>query len=176
MSELVVIAFHSLDGADRLLTRFDELRAKSLIDLDDAVVAVHSGKGGLRLKQSINPRRQTRQGLISGALFGTLVGALLANPLAGLAAGSAIGGVTGALSGRLADFEISDDFIRDVGRSLGPDSSALFLLVRRVKPEEVLKEIEGCGGHVIRSTLQPSHEARLEAVLSGQQEQAHAPA
>jgi uncharacterized membrane protein len=170
VSELVVIAFASPDEADRLLTRLDELERDSLIDLDDAVIAVRNRVGRVRLKQSITTRRETRQGVLSGALFGTLIGALFLNPLAGLAAGSAIGGATGALTGSLLDFEISDDFIRDVGRSLRPNSSALFLLVRRVKPEQVLKELEGFDGQVIRSTLSSAQEARLETVLRKQQE------
>jgi uncharacterized membrane protein len=169
MSDLVVIAFDSSDQADRLLTRFDEFRRDWLIELDDAVVAVRSSKGELRLKQSITARRQTRQGLLSGALFGTLVGALLLDPLAGLAVGSAIGGATGALTGNLLDFGIRDDFIREVGRSLRPGSSALFLLFRRVKAEEVLRDIEGFGGKVIRSTLSQAQEARLERALSSEQ-------
>jgi len=176
MSEIVVIAFDSPEAADRLLNRFDELRRDWLIELDDAVIAVRSSDGAVRLKQSITPRRQTRQGLLSGALFGTLIGALLLDPLAGLAVGSAIGGATGALTGRLLDFGIGDDFIREVGRSLRPGSSALFLLFRRVKVDEALKHVEGFGGKVIRSTLSPARESRLEQALSHQQEGASVPA
>lgn len=168
MSELVVVAFDSPQGADRLLTKLDELERDWLIDLDDAVVVVRNGSGRLRLKQSITPAGETRQGVVSGALFGSLVGALILNPLAGLVAGAAIGGATGALAGNLVDFEISDEFIRDVGRKLRPNSSALFLLVRRAKPEQLLKEIEGFDGYVLRSTLTSSQEARLGAALSRQ--------
>lgn len=174
MSELVVIAFDTPEGADQLLTRLDELKRDSLIDLNDAVIAVRTSHGCVRLKQSITARRETQQGLISGVLFGTLIGLLFLDPLVGLAAGStiggAIGGATGALAGRLADFEISDDFIRAVGRRLRPNSSALFLLVRRVNPEAVLKELAGFGGHVIHSTLSQAQEARLGAALARQQE------
>ena len=170
MSKLVVIAFDSPEQADRLLTRLDELRRNWLIELHDAVIAVRSAKGEVRLKQSITSRRETHQGLLSGALFGTLIGAVLLDPLAGLAVGSAIGGATGALASRLVDFGISDDFVAEVGRSLRPNSSALFLLFRRVNADKVLKEIEGFGGNVIRSTLAQAQEARLEKALSHQQE------
>ena len=130
------------------------------------MIAVRKSTGPVLLKQSISSRSEARQGLISGALFGTLVGALVLNPLAGLAVGSVIGGATGALTGSLLDFEISDEFVRDVGRSLRPNSSALFLLVRRMSPEEVLKEFQGTEGHLVRSTLSPVQEARLEEALS----------
>jgi len=36
------------------------------------------------------------------------------------------------------DYGIDDKFIRSLGENLKPDSSALFLLVRKVQPEEVL--------------------------------------
>jgi uncharacterized membrane protein len=130
------------------------------------VIAVRDSAGNVRLKQSITPRSEARQGFISGALFGTLVGALLLNPLAGLAAGSVIGGATGALTGSLLDFEISDDFVREVGRRLSPNSSALFLLVRGMKPEAFLRELQDSGGHVLLSTLSPAQEARIEEALS----------
>lgn len=126
------------------------------MDLDDAVVAITDSAGHVRLKQSITSRSEAQLGLISGALFGTLIGALLLNPLAGLAAGSIIGGATGALTGSLLDFEISDDFVRRVGRSLRPNSSALFLLVRGMKREEVLMELEGSGDHVRRKRRVPA--------------------
>ena len=173
IAELVVIAFDSPEEADRLLTRLDQLQRHLSLELDDAVIAVRNSGGHVRLKQSITLGSETRQGLLAGALFGTLIGALVLNPLAGLAAGSLIGGAMGALTGSLLDFEISDDFVREVGLRLRPNSSALFLLVRRMKPEEVLKEFQGSGGHVLLSTLPPAQEARLEEVLSRHREAAH---
>lgn len=170
MSELVVMTFDSPGEADQVLTRLGELERDSLIDLDDAVVAIRDGKGKVRLKQSITVSTQARTGLLSGALFGTFIGLLFFDPLGGLALGGAIGAGTGALSGRLLDFEISDDFIRQVGQSLGPNSSALFLLVRRVKPEKVLKELEAFHGHVRSSTLSQEQEERLQAALARSQQ------
>lgn len=105
-------------------------------------------------------------GTISGAFWGTLVGLLFLNPLAGLAIGGAVGAGTGALSGSLMDYGISDDFIRDLGHTLTPDSSALFLLVRRAQPEKVLAELSGYDGRILRSSLSPDEEARLKAAVS----------
>jgi uncharacterized membrane protein len=42
------------------------------------------------------------------------------------------------LSGALADYGINDDFIRSLGQTIEPGSSALFILVRRVIPDKVL--------------------------------------
>ena len=154
------------EDADRLLAKLDELVRQSSIDLDDVVIAACNSVGDVSLKQSITSRSQTRQGLISGALFGVLIGAIFLNPLAGFAAGSAIGGATGALTGSLLDFEISDHFVREVARRLRPNSSAVFVLVCSMKPDEVLKELQGFGGHVLLSTLPKAQVARLEEALS----------
>ena len=62
----------------------------------------------------------------------TLVGLLFLNPLAGLLIGAAAGAGAGALSGALADYGIDDDFIKSLGEQIGPDTSALFVLLRKV--------------------------------------------
>jgi uncharacterized membrane protein len=88
------------------------------------------------------------------------------NPLAGFAAGALIGAGTGALSGSLVDYGINDDFIRSIAETLKPDSSALFVLVRKAQPEKVLAELSGFRGQVLRSSLSPEQEARLQEALS----------
>ena len=100
-------------------------------------------------------------------MWGSLVGLLFLNPLIGLVAGAALGAGSGALSGSLADYGIDDDFIRSVGQTLQPNTSALFVLVRKAQPEKVLAEVSGFRGRVIRSSLSPEQERRLQAALSG---------
>ena len=48
-----------------------------------------------------------------------------------------------------------------------PESSALFVLVRKVQPEKVLSELSRFRGRVIRSSLSPEQEQRLQEALSG---------
>lgn len=170
MSELIVVGFDNPNDADRVLTELGRLRREYLIDLEDAVVAIRDPDGKVHIKQSISlVGRAASYGTISGALWGTLIGILFLNPLAGMAIGGAVGAGTGALSGSLVDFGISDDFIRDMGNTLAPDTSALFLLVRKVQPEKVLAELSGYSGRVLRSSLSPEQEARLQAALSREQ-------
>ena len=64
------------------------------------------------------------------------------------------------------DYGIDDDFIRSIGDTLKPDTSALFLLIRKSQPEKVLAELSGFRGHVIRSSLSPEQEAKLQAAIS----------
>ena len=164
MAELVVVGFDDPNEADRALTELARLQREYLIDLEDAVVAIRSPDGKLRLKQSVD---LVGVGAASGGLWGSLVGLLFLNPLIGLATGAALGAGAGALSGSLADYGIDDDFIQQIAETLQPNTSALFVLVRKAQPEKVLAEVARFRGRIIRSSLSPEQEARLQAALSG---------
>ena len=105
-------------------------------------------------------------GGLSGAFWGSLVGLLFLNPLAGFAVGGLVGAGRGALSGSLVDYGIDDNFIRSLAATLQPDTSALFVLGRKAQPEKVLAELSGFRGKVLRSSLSPEQEARLQAAIS----------
>ena len=167
MSELVVVGFDNPTDADRVLTELTRLQKEYLIDLEDAVVAIRSQDGSVRIKQSVNMLSLgAATGGLRGALWGSLIGLLFLNPLAGFAIGGAVGVGSGALSGSMIDYGINDDFIKSIGDTLKPDTSALFLLIRKAQPEKVLAELSGYKGHVIRSSLSPEQEAKLQAALS----------
>jgi uncharacterized membrane protein len=168
MAELVAVGFDNPQEADRVLTELARLQREYLIDLEDAVVAIRQPDGRVNLKQSINMiGTGAATGGLSGALWGSLVGLLFLNPLAGMAVGGLIGAGSGALSGSLVDYGIDDNFIRQVADTLQPNTSALFVLVRKVQPEKVLAELSQFRGRVLRSSLSPEQEARLQAALSG---------
>lgn len=167
MAELVAIGFDTQEEADRVLTELHRLQKEYLIDLNDAVVAVRSDDGKVRLKQSVGTvGLGAASGGLSGIFWGTLVGLLFLNPLAGLALGGAIGAGTGALAGALTDYGIDDNFIRSLAENMPPGSSALFILVRKVQPEKVLQEISKFNGRVLRTSLSPEQEQRLGEALS----------
>lgn len=167
MAELVVVGFDDPFQADRALTELTRLQKEHLIDLEDAVVAVRGNDDQLRIKQSVNLLGLgAASGGLWGALFGSLIGLMFLNPLIGLAAGGALGAGTGALSGKLADYGINDDFIRSLGQTLKRDTSALFLLVRKAQPEKVLAELSGFRGKILRSSLSPDQEAKLQQAIA----------
>lgn len=156
MSELVGVGFDEPNETDRALTQLTRLQKEYLIDLEDAVVAIRGSDGKLRLKQSVDlVGVGAASGGLWGAMWGSLVGILFMNPLIGLATGAALGTGAGALSGRLADYGINDEFIRSIGETLQPNTSALFVLVRIVQPEKVVDELRQFRGCVLRSSLSP---------------------
>jgi uncharacterized membrane protein len=166
MSELIVVGFNDPEEADRVLLRLSKLRKEYLIDIEDAVVVVRDEDGKVHLKQGINlVTAGATTGFVSGSLWGTLVGFLFLNPLAGFVLGSAIGVGAGALSGSLSDYGINDDFIKSLAETIPPNSSALFILVRKVQPEKVLAELSGVKGKVLRTSLSPEQEKKLQQAL-----------
>ncbi|NLS17421.1 DUF1269 domain-containing protein [Rhizobium sp. P40RR-XXII] len=166
MSELIVLGFDNADKADAVLNRLVQLEKEYLIDLEDAVIAVRDEAGKVRLKQSVNlTAAGAASGGLSGALWGSLVGLLFLNPLAGLVVGGAIGAGSGALAGSMADYGIDDDLIKKLAEAIPTNSSALFLLIRKVQPEKVLAEFKGEHARLLRTSLSPDQETRLRQVL-----------
>jgi uncharacterized membrane protein len=108
-------------------------------------------------------------GGLSGVLWGGLVGLLFLNPLAGMIVGGAVGAGSGALAGSLVDYGIDDNLIREIAQAIQPNSSALFLLVRKAQPEKVLAELGEIHGKIIRSSLSTEDERKLQAAISGMQ-------
>lgn len=167
MSEFVAVKFDGPEEADHVLNELRRLQAEYLIDLEDAVVVVRPAEGKVQLKQSLPlVRAGAVTGGLSGSLWGTLVGLLFLNPLAGFAVGGLVGAGAGALSGSLSDYGINDDFIRSLSEEICPDSSALFLLIRKVQPEKVLAELTRFNGKVLRTSLSPEQEQQLQAAIA----------
>jgi uncharacterized membrane protein len=166
MSDLIVVAFPGEDTADQVLNRLQALQKEHLIDLEDACVVVRDRHGKVHVKQAVNlVGLEAASGGAFGAMWGTLIGLLFLNPLAGLLTGAAFGAGAGALSGMLSDYGINDDFIRSLGDTLEPGTSALFVLVRRATLDKVLPEVRPFGGQVIRTSLSTEQEARLRRAL-----------
>jgi uncharacterized membrane protein len=99
-------------------------------------------------------------------LLGALVGLLFLNPLAGMAIGGITGAGFGALSGSLADYGIRDDFVRSIGETIPPGSSALFVLFRSITEDKVLPEIEPYKPRILKTSLSIEAETKLRTALS----------
>lgn len=166
MSDLIVVGFKGEDTADQVLNKLAALQKEHLIDLEDSCIVVRDHSGQVHLKQAMNlVRMGAASGGLSGAMWGSLIGLLFLNPLAGLLTGAAFGAGAGALSGALVDYGIDDAFIRSLGATIEPGSSALFVLVRRVMPDKVLPELRPFGGTVLRTSLSNEQEERLRQAL-----------
>ncbi|MGH8010650.1 MAG: DUF1269 domain-containing protein, partial [Candidatus Binatia bacterium] len=106
-------------------------------------------------------------GLLSGAIWGGLVGLIFLNPLAGMALGGAVGAGAGALSGSLADYGIDDKFIMSLGETIPENSSALFVLLRKIQWDRVMADFPDLRGRVLKTSLSLEQERRLKEALEG---------
>jgi uncharacterized membrane protein len=158
MSELVVIGFDNEFRADEVRLMLLKLQKDYLIDLEDAVVAVKRGDGTVKLHQSYS---LPGAGALGGGFWGLLIGTLFLNPVLGAVAGAA----AGAAAGALADIGIDDHFMKELGATLKPGSSALFVLVRKATPDKVLDALQGIGGRILQTSLSHDDEAKLQAAL-----------
>lgn len=112
----------------------------------------------VRVKQS---QELVASGALSGGFWGLLIGLMFLEPLLGI-----FGAAVGALSGALTDIGIDDNFIRELGDTIEPGTSALFILVRKSTPDKVLDELSKFEGKVLRTSLSHVDEAKLQAALT----------
>jgi uncharacterized membrane protein len=162
MSDLVAIAFPTEAKAEEVRQKLLAMQKDYLIEMGDAVVAVKDTSGRIKLNQLINT---TAAGAVSGAFWGSLIGLIFLMPLAG----AALGAASGTLGGYLTDVGIDDKWMTDVATTIRPDTAALFILVRRMTTDKVLDGLKGEGGTVLKTSLDHTKEAALQAALTGAQ-------
>jgi uncharacterized membrane protein len=158
MSDLVAISFDDEHTAFEMRAELVKLQKEYLIEMDDVVVVTKDDKGKVKLHQAVN---LTAAGAMGGTFWGMLIGMIFLNPLVG----AAIGAGAGALSGKLRDIGISDDFMKELGETFKNNTSALFVLVRKVTPDKVLEELKGFRGKVLKTSLTKDKEEELRGVL-----------
>ena len=162
MSELIAIAFDDETTGFELRTELVKMQKEYLIELEDAVVVTRPSEDDIQLHQAVN---LTAAGAVGGGFWGALVGLVFLNPLLG----AAVGAGAGALAGRFSDIGINDDFMRDVGHSLQPGGSAVFILLRKMTADKVLARLEGFHhrGRILQTSLSQEDEQKLRDALLG---------
>ena len=158
MSNLVVIGFDDEHTAFEMRAALAKMQKEYLIEMEDVVVVTKDEKGKVKLHQAVN---LTAAGAAGGGFWGMLIGMIFLNPLLG----AAMGAGAGALSGKLRDIGISNNFMKELGETLTPGSSALFVLIRKATPEKVLEQLKQFKGRVVQTSLTAEKESELRAAL-----------
>jgi uncharacterized membrane protein len=91
-----------------------------------------------------------------------LFGLLFFIPFLGLAVGAA----AGAIAGGMSDVGIDDKFIKQVGESITPGTSALFLLVSGTVLDKVAEQTKDLKYEVLQTNLSGENEQKLRDALS----------
>jgi uncharacterized membrane protein len=179
MGDLIVVGFHGKHRAAEVLDQLQHLDDEWTINLEDGVAVYRRSNGKLRVEQSLT--LTGRQGGTLGAMVGILLGGLLIAPFTGGAsagaAAAAIGwnavalGSVGAVAGadqateKKDRYGISDDFVRQVSGMLQPGDSAIFALLTTIDRDEAARHFAQYGGKVLRTTLSPVNEAKLQETI-----------
>ena len=79
--------------------------------------------------------------------------------------------VAASESGLLNDYGIPDNFIRALGSTILPGTSAIFLLVRNFDEDKLLAGISKYEGTILKTSLNKEHEEKLRAALTHQHDQ-----
>jgi len=159
MRTLIALSFPDPDRAETVRQQLLSLQSSLLVDLEDAAVVVRKEDGKVKLHQTVD---LTARGTLSGGFWGTLLGLIFMSPIAGLAAGMAVG----AISGALADIGIEDAFMKKLGKTLQPGSSAVFFLVRQAALEKVMDRLHGLkDATVLHTNLDVDDERELRELV-----------
>jgi uncharacterized membrane protein len=167
MSDLIAIVYPSEAKAEEVRNKLFGLQREYLIKLGDAVIATKTESGKVKLNQIVNT---TAAGAAQGSFWGLLIGLIFLNPLVGVALGAA----SGAVGGALTDVGINDAFMRELSANLEPGKAALFVLIKEMTADKVLKEIESHGGTVLKTSLDETKEQVLRDALERASSQAAA--
>jgi uncharacterized membrane protein len=169
MSELIVFAFKTETGAEEMRDALQKMQKEHLIELEDAAVVVRKQDGKAKVKQATS---LVGAGALGGAFWGMLIGLLFFMPWLGLAAGA----LGGAIGGKFTDIGVDDKFIKEVGNTIEPGHSALFLLVQSATTDKVLPQLEKFDATVLQTSLSTEDEAKLRDTFSAHHEDEEATA
>ena len=160
MSDLIAITYDDQASGRSAFDALGEMQKMQVLTLEDAALAYKDEKGKVKVKQTLE-NQHTGSLATWGFFWGFFIGLLFGGPLFwGLATA-----LLGAIMGKSTDLGIDNKFIKEVGNSLEPGGSALFLLVAKATPDKALPELEKFGGHVYQTSLSDEDEENLRKVL-----------
>lgn len=159
MSTLVVVEYPDEFRAAEVLASLRRLNRDYLIDLEDACYVTKDARGKIKLHQNTT---LAGAGAAWGGMWGMLIGLLFFMPFLGLAIGAGMG----ALVGKFSDYGIDDKFAWQVAHDLQPNTSAIFMLVRKSTPDKVVPELAKYGGKILQTSLSKETEEKLQAAMN----------
>jgi uncharacterized membrane protein len=158
---MIVLAFDSETGATDARDDLYEMQKEELIKLEDAAVVIRREDGHVDVKQA---HSLVGAGALGGAFWGMLIGLIFLAPWLG----AAVGALSGAIGGKYSDVGIDDTFIEDVGETVEPGQSALFLLVADVEGERVVEELSQFDPTVLQTNLSSDDEEKLRDAFAAE--------
>src|SRR5436189_4742438 len=163
MSDLIAIGYPDETTALKAEKEAQRLAAELIVQ-PDAIASIARGQDG---KFKVTTTHHAVAGGSSyGMLWGLLFGVLFFVPVFGMTIGAGLG----ALMGKVEKSGIDHEFQKQVRDLLQPGTSALFMAVERVTPDEAVEALRKFGGTVLTSSLSREAEDKLQEALHGSKE------
>jgi uncharacterized membrane protein len=156
--EVVLAAFNDENGAEKALGELKQAKKDRLIGIRNAAVLWKDDKGKLHFKETADMRGG--KGAVIGGVIGGVVG-LIFPP--SILASAAVGAAVGGFSARLHDAGFPDDRLREVGKGLKPNTSALIAVIEDVWVREVEAELKQYGADVVTEAVRADIASQLES-------------
>lgn len=157
-NNLIVLAFDTMEDADKVHEALVQAKKQGLIQIDDAAVVVKDQEGKVHVKNQVSRGTWLSTGV--GGALGLIIGGILF-PIGGLVMGLA----GGALMGRLLDMGVDSKFVKQVGEEIKPGTSALFILADQANPTASLGILRQYKGRVLQTTLSTEAEENIRQAL-----------
>lgn len=154
MTDMVVLAFDTLDGAHNCRSELVELNNEFLLRLDQAVEVVRNPNGQVKVKEE---RSLAGAGALGGAFWGLLIGLIFLVP--GL--GVVVGATSGAIAGYFTKYGITKEYMNQINEAVKPGQSALFILAENMKLDRVIPMLAKFHPRVLRTSLTMEQEKEL---------------
>jgi len=185
MKDLIVVTYDNQHSAQEALNELRRLDYRWIAVIQDAVAIARDAKGNLHMQDSyqLTSKASAGWGVVWGMMLGSVVLAPLTGGLstaaavgltaAGAAGGAAVGGLTGASVAHTykEGFGLPEEFVSEVSTQIRPGGSAIFALLASPDPdpgpEYLARYFRGTGGKIIRTTLTPQQQKRVQQILSG---------
>jgi uncharacterized membrane protein len=136
--------------------------ARELIVEPEAIAVISRNRDG-RFQVSTD-HHPACEGASWGMLWGVLFGVLFFVPVLGMTVGAGLGALMGQVAKAGDDKEFSDQ----VRGLLQPGTSALFLMIEKVPPDQAVERLQFLGGTVLKSSLSRDQERMFHAALQAE--------
>lgn len=162
MNKLMALVFDDPYKADEARAALLRMEGEGLCTVEESAVISKKDEEKVRVSQDVNVvanRHQT--GKTIGIIAATLTGAL---PLIG------IGELAGYLIGRFTDNGVTNNFIKEVQKELGPNTSALLTYGHTAGEDarnKIFENFQKWNPKVFRTDLPPELEQEIKNALEG---------
>jgi uncharacterized membrane protein len=153
-SHLVAVVFDDEYLADEARVALRRMQGEGLLQLEESAVAVRGLDGKIRLDQDSDATAQRKnQGHWLGILAAVVTGV---QPLI------LVGTAAGAVIGKLTDHGITNHIMNQIGESLTPGTSALFILGRSTGGRDpIIARLHAFGGRIAYTSFSAEAEREL---------------